>query len=221
MSDIKHPPIDLGLMRDVGLERVVAEEAFQLLTAFGEIYPTYFGNLYAPLPIARADLTGNDNQDVRMRLSALPVFCMDTGSLKPSPDYFVMDMQHGDLPEECEAPEDEDITWRPYLRLIMNCADADDVTIVDSQKYQEVSHEDLVTASFILTLMRHELRGMLFEEDAQNSATMLMSSMLPVEHRGKRRFKSFESTDFLDLGGCADCETDNFPCEHNNNGELN
>ncbi|MFA5004427.1 MAG: hypothetical protein WC498_04095 [Candidatus Saccharimonadales bacterium] len=216
MSEIQHPSVDLGIIRNVSLERTLAEEAFRIVMAHGCETYTWLEDVRYSLPTTEpVDLSTEDDDEVSFRIKAMPVLNIDKSPFPPSADYFVMELQHGRFDMKLADTAEDPYNWQPYIRMIVNTEECDDVTILDARTFQELEDNDLAQVNFLLTVMQQEYRGMQMEDEIGDAAGTICAGSVFTTKLGNRTLKAYNSIDFFDLSSCDKCSTDNQACKHN------
>lgn len=228
MSGMNHPPVDLGIRRDISFERQLAEEAFEILqTQSKEVEREIGGYALSLRQSDMADLTAEDHTDLAFRVKSVPSLLMganETSVKNPgrlAHSFYVMDIQQGTVSDEIEDATEENYIWKSYLKIIVNTHNHDDVVVLNGQNYKKkLSGEDVNTALYIMTLIRQELRGRIFEEELADTSENQSFGMKYVQRSKRkggavRKFAEFASDDFMDVSSCDECYTSNQPCKHN------
>lgn len=227
MSGMNHPPVDLGIRRDISFERQLAEEAFEVLQTQGhETLQELDGYAMLLHESTMVDLQAEDLTDVSFRIKSVPTLLLGAGETdvkrpgRLAHSFYVMDIQHGTVSDEIEEALPEDYDWKSYVKVIVNVHELGEVAVLNGQTYEELSGADMNTALYIMSLIRHELRGMMFEDEVAETSENQSFGLTFVQHgRGKegnvRTFSEFDSEDFMQVSECDDCCTVNQACEHN------
>src|SRR5437879_1017169 len=130
MAEIQHPPIDFGIAREVSLERIFAEEAFQLVNSYGQDSTIQIDSMLWTVPVTElVDLTAQYQTDITFRIQGMPVFSCGESGFQASAEYYVMELQYGLVEDECDMATEEDYDWKPYVRVIINARDVNDITV--------------------------------------------------------------------------------------------
>lgn len=215
--ELSHPKIDFTLEYDLSPERQVAEEAFDLLKDKGVPAETRIGSVAWYTNVTeRVDMVNESEDDalpatnIGLRLRGVPPLGLDRQAA--ANDYFVIELQQADTTDATMETQDEELSWKDYVSVIMNIRNYDDVAVVDSRTGVSLTASDLSHVRFILSFMRQECRNQDYEATLAGAAATILSD---VRTYVDDTHINFESGDFLELSACGTCGTENIPCAHN------
>jgi len=180
MAEINHP--DLGTRAPSDDYRYdFAQDIFQLMDGFARAESVDIGDrtgvLYSTEP---AIIEREDSLPLALRVRSLPALASQQkseaviGNLEehlPSSQYFVANVEHAEFTGEPSEEEDtleidpDDILWHPYICVIVNTNNVEDITIVDPETGIELGDGDIASASSVISAMRRHLVAGRFEEE--------------------------------------------------------
>lgn len=177
---LKHPEIIFSHANAASLNRLLAEELYQLMvknSAMCVDTNNAIDGVEMAVPTAPlVHVASKDGViDGSLRIQSVftqPIECSEIllGSEMPTREYLVFQLDSGTLLPQSKSKQkldEDDFTWRPYIYAVINQSDLNNCSIHSPEKgLPELGGMDLVMAAEVVEYMRTELLAKDFKRDA-------------------------------------------------------
>lgn len=216
MSEIVHPPIDLGLLPTNNLHQTFVQEAAILVMDCSiELEEIIANKLVTTQATERVDMDSTtSDMIVALRLRTLPVLecvSLDLTSCQPSDKFSVVAMEHASFDSYEDELDDDELDWKPYVLAVMDAVELENAQVLSASSGRPLQDSELFTAQLLLTRLREELRVERYEES--DLIRFLGTGVRPVPNG--QDYVEFDEAEFMDINPCTDpCANEQAGCSH-------
>lgn len=188
MPEAIQPPIKFdNRFAPADMRGEFARDVFELVNVYNEPAYVEVGERVALVPLVSTMVPKPDGGDTAIRISGVPAFSgepeeiseVQTDVFKPSKDYYVVEIEHSPAQASLEDVQEAELDWLPYLALIVNVANLQEIDVVDPETGRSFTETEVVDAMFVLNLIRRQLRADEFSNrlymDAVGNANSIMN----------------------------------------------